>query len=179
MPLVELDEVKAYLGVEHTDDDDLLTQLESYCSEWVQGWLGRRVVPVGSPVAIVEYQSGGGEQLRVSSPPIATLTEVYDTIGDIAIPLSELAMNPEWGLIRFKRGGAFEFGVGRWRISYAGGLEITPAIKGGILRLIADFYQVRASVEGFRVGDISWSRYDRDLPPDVAGMLAPYRMVRF
>lgn len=176
--MVDLTEVKRFLGVEHTDDDALLIALEGYAASAIEARLGRRVVPVGEPADITEYHSGGGDHLVVFSPPIVSLTEVRDEIDGVDIPLDQLAISPHIGIIRYKTGGMFPEGAGRWKVRYTGGLELTEGLKFAILRYVADLYQIRPPVESLHIGDVTIDRGGYPIPPDVYDLIAPYRRIR-
>ena len=74
----DLANVKAWLDIDVGNDDhnNLLYELMNTLTDWIEDYIGRRVVV--RTAAMVEYHNGDGTTyLQVDSPPINTLTEIY------------------------------------------------------------------------------------------------------
>lgn len=138
--LVALDEIKLHLGVEHSEDDELLTQLEAQVSAWVKRYLKREVYAGDTPPAFSEQQGGGKPYLVLSNPPVVEVLEVKDTmLGEVVSP-DRYELDSRLGLIWSADRSNWGSGLLRWKVVYKGGLPITPDLKLAVVQMVGRLY---------------------------------------
>lgn len=179
-----LDEIKDYLRITDTTQDDHLTTLLTAAQAWAEGYLG-------TPLANVERTEAVGvarneTYLRLASAPIDTdegIT-ITDPDGD-EHDAGSFVVNAPAGIIATGAGtlaGRPLLQPGTWEVTYTGGLAarddyatvVEPQVSHAVMLVAADWYanrNPRASAE--RDGDVSVSL--GEAPPWAIALLAPYR----
>lgn len=165
-PLVTLEQAKAHLRVDHSDDDTLIGTYIAAASAHIDGpggWLGRAVGVQTLEYRRDEFWSRACEAVALPFPPIISVTSVkyLDTSG------VEQTIDPgEYELT----GGSMLRPVysGTWptvrsqadavRIVYqAGSPEVPAAIVAAVLLIVGDLYQNRETTTLERVNAIPMS----------------------
>jgi uncharacterized phiE125 gp8 family phage protein len=175
---ISLDEAKAYLRVEVTDDDELIAALIAGARIHVEAQTRRALITQGWRLVLDAWPDDG--RIQVWPAPLQTLTaaRVYDLdnnassvdtgafVADLAA--SELVFAP-WALAQPQRIAAgIEIDV---VCGYgAAATNVPEPLRQAIRLLIAHWYENRGLVEGGITGVAV-------LPQTVAALLAPYRMV--
>jgi len=177
--LVTLAEVKTYLGIDHSDDDDLFEGLIDYFTQGIETYLNRSF----TQSSFTEYHDGGARDLIVKNRPIDSITSIIDTDDDSTLSSDNYDFDPEAGTIwlseentLFIYGSTFpdrkpacwSSGRRRWKVTYVGGFDGAPDdIKLAALLLIASRYRDREGDKtGERIGD-----YQYTLNAPIAGVL--------
>ncbi|WP_426315679.1 head-tail connector protein [Methylobacterium fujisawaense] len=147
-PIVTLDDAKAHLRVDHSDEDALIAGLVEVATAWLDGpdgWLGRSL---GEQVLEADFPADCDPDDRVypCPPAIGLLDEMPD---------------PESGTVKV-----------RWRAGYptVDGRSTVPApIRHAILLMVGHLYGSRDAVT-------TTAAQPAQLPLGVEALLAPYRI---
>jgi hypothetical protein len=178
--LTTLANVKAWLSppLATTTDDALLQRLVTAASQFIQVWLDRTI----AAQAYTETRDGhGGARLVLRNRPVTAVTSLV--VDGVAIPPSTA---PGAAGYRFDDvslglvGHAFTRGFQNVVVGYTAGYAATPPdIEQACIALVALRYKERD-----RIGHVSKSLAgetvtftQKDLPADVATLLAQYRNV--
>ena len=192
--LVELTALKRFLGVDHTDDDDLLADLIDEVSAAIENYTGRIYEADGT--ARSEYISGGTKNLIVDKPPIASITGIYDTFNDDEeVDSDSYDYDPDSGMIYPSEAasvstgliwsGMWSYGRRRWKVTYKGGnySAIPNDIVLAAKTWIADIYAYRDDLKSGSLGDQSFLRAgaiaNHPMPDRVKGLLDKYTDINF
>ncbi|MFO7905804.1 MAG: head-tail connector protein [Pirellulaceae bacterium] len=173
---VTLDEAKAHLRVDHTDEDYLISTLIQSAREWVEGYTERPVVtqtitgvtdrfarsmelkPNLQSLTEVRYIDGDGAQQTV--PAAVYAVDDYSLVGGVYLKEGE-----SWPAVRGDRYGIeIEFVAG-----YGAAADVPAKVKQSILLLAGHLYNNR---EATTVQSIS------DVPLSVESLLASEKVVR-
>lgn len=174
---VTLQMLKEHIGILHTDDDALLTQLLYAACDSVEIRLWRRLVTQTWDFYYDAFQS----PFRLPFPPCQSITSVkyYDNSGvlqTLASTVYELGDNYGVGIVRLKHGqtwptcrGHHDDVVIRAVVGYGAYTAVPPAIQLAIRMMAANAYEFRESlVSDQRGGGII------EIPQGVDSFLSQY-----
>lgn len=192
--ILRVDEAKAYLTIEHNDDDVLVGDLIEEAEATLQGYLE---VPIES-VETTEYHDGGTSVLFLRRFPIdedgITVTDTQgtseDATDDEEAEASKYRVYPEKGqLVRTSTTGIrsrWPVGHRRWKVEYTGGLDQHPdwsrrvkaELRASLRDLVAHWYLNReAAVSRINEGagmSKSFAATDREIPGRVRAVWDRY-----
>jgi len=177
--MISLAQVKSYLGVEHSDDDQMLSDAIDLVARAVSDYTGLKL----ESESLIEFYDGGVLNLVLSARPVATVTEVADMAGDTPSILdsSEYDISEGAGLLFRLDGGRWSDGRKRWRVTYSAGFDevtlVTPAsLSLAMLTWIADIYASRHDALGESAGGVQLTRKS-GMPERVKSLLSRYRRI--
>ena len=152
MSLVPIITAKQYVQISHTREDAAFQILLDDAEEWVAAYCGVNFIENAGDEKIIEFLNGGGENLWLESPPMTTLTEVFDR-NTLAIFPDTLIQNNLQRIWQFgvgtRKSGIWLPGIRRWRVTYDGGYTATTlpnALKKGILDMVYRSYHKRGGI---------------------------------
>ena len=162
---VPLDELKAYLKISLTDEDDALADLLRTASEATERFLGQLVVAR----SVDEVLPAGSGWRTLAIRPVRSITAVTGIPAEgaeFALPVENYAIDIDVGgagLVRVINPGA----AGRVRVIYLAGMasddsQVPDAIQHAIVRLAGELHARREGLE-------------TELPASVAALLRPWR----
>lgn len=163
------DEAKAYLRIDHADEDALIDRLIADAMVLAEAFTAQQLLQR----AVVETLSAGSGWQRLSSAPVRSITGVEGLPADGAafpLPVDSYAIDIDahgQGWVRVTNPGA----AGRIRVTLGAGLAsdwsgLPEPVRLGILRLTAHLYTHRDSAD------------DVGPPAAVAALLRPWRRMR-
>lgn len=179
-PMLTLDDAKAHLRVDHSDEDELITGLIAAAEAHLDGYggtLGRALI---TQTWAVEFQAfrtrldlplaplqSATIQYYDSTNTLQTLSSsIYAVLSDGLGPYVTLKYNQQWPQT-YTRDDAVKV---TWVAGYGATAESVPAaIRSAILMLVAHLYDNRSAVN---VGNST-----TELPLAVTALLAPFRRV--
>lgn len=187
MALPDVDDVKAYLGIEHADEDAVLEQLLAQALALVEAYLRRPITAAaGTQYDVPVRRVDGRDVLFVDVYPIAAATEqtplTVTDADDETVDAATYRLDAFRGTLTAKSGESFSNGPYTVvahaglsaRADYATGVE--PLISAAIIDVVADRYQRRNPAASTETdGDVSTSYRDPGIPERALAMLAPYR----
>jgi hypothetical protein len=141
--LASLAEVKAFIPVNQSDDDDLLAALISQASAIITDQVDLVVV---SGVQTDDLDGNGRDRIMLTKSPVAAVTSV--TIDDAVIPAAVGGQDSGWFLSSrtvFLRNYQFTKGRGNVTIAYnvAPTAQIAAELKRCCIKHVADKYRER------------------------------------
>lgn len=178
MALCSPDDVITFGGL--TDPDwELLEALVERASAVVEDYCGRSF-------ELAEYDerydiAADQSTLTLNNYPVTAVAALYDAVGEgrseRQVDSSQFILDPDAGLIRLME-GTFTPGRGSVRVVYTAGYATPPApVVHAAVMLALGWYRerpdgraVRESYDGY-----SASLAATTVPPEVAGLLEPYR----
>ena len=176
--LTTLPNVKAWLQVNGTSDDALLTRLITATSDYITQWLNRQLL--SGPVTDVR-NGDGGRRMFLSEYPVTAVSSV--TVGAISIPASTGYGSA--GYLFDDRGVTltgyrFDRDIKNVTINYTAGYATVPLeLEQACIELISLRYRERD-----RIGHTSKSIQGettafmvKDMPPSVLTILNNYKKV--
>lgn len=181
MPLPVLNDLKAYLKVEHTAEDALLSQLLTRAKALVEGYLRRPILKVARSFTV---DDGIGTLHLPLYPVNPTGVVVTDVDGD-PVDAATYRVDRSTGMIIADAGEYFDNGPYTVTAPEVGlelaeeySTTIEPLVSAAILDVAADlFWHRNPNSTNESEAGVSVS-YGRDgIPPRVAATLAPYRRV--
>lgn len=171
MSLVSLADLKSYLGITTSDQDDLLQDLIDRASAEFEK-VAKRVF---SQATYTDLHDGGHEALILRHRPIISVTSVID----YANPDSPLTLDSEdyvvyqdGGYIQKGQRGTgsgwpgpyssdFPYGLQRWEIEYEAGYTTIPGdIEQAVIFAVQDWYgqmERDGAFQSERIGDYSYT----------------------
>ncbi|MDP3257593.1 hypothetical protein [Bosea sp. (in: a-proteobacteria)] len=175
---VSLAEARAFLRLEETAEDELLTTLITAARLMVEAASGRLLVDQSWRIVIDRWPQGGVLRLPLAPVGAITAARVYDALG-IAQPVQPSALRldtsadppllqvvgevPEIGRAQ----GAIEIDV---MAGFGATAAAVPALlRQAVLRLAARWFEHRGDVVG---------RDAEALPPEILALVAPFRRAR-
>ena len=176
--LITLAEIKAFLNIDHSDDNALLEKLIDYHTAAIEEYCAHDFTQAEQ----TEYLDGGQIDLIVQKLPIASVTSIADTEDSDALADSDdYDFDPNAGLIYLKHdneigsSGNWSTGRRRRKVIYQAGHDGAPDdVKLATLKLIvADYSRRDSGVKSEKIGDYSYTRFD-DWSPDVKLILSKY-----
>ncbi len=178
---VALADAKAFLKLDTTDDDALVSTLITAARLHVEGTTGRALLSQGWRVVLDDWPPGGLVRLPVS--PLLSLTAItaYDAAGDpVSLPLTGVLWDATAApTVLFLPAGYGVAQILRQRqgieIDYVAGYGADPAdvpatLKQALLTLVAYWLENRDAVVIAGSGSV--------VPTGIDLLLAPYRSVR-
>jgi uncharacterized phiE125 gp8 family phage protein len=183
-PVVTLAEMKAYLHVDHDDEDTTITALVQAVTQHLEGrdgWLGRALMTQTWDLTIDQFPA---RELRIPLPPLQQVVFVnyYDTNGieqtfssmDYTV---DLASVPGWVVLNASsRWPTTLPGINMVRVRFVCGYaddgnsppnNVPAPIKVAIVRMVASHFDTREAVI---VGQTAMK-----VPGAAEALLAPYR----
>jgi len=171
--LVTSIEAKLYLQIESddTDYDTQLAALISYASEAVISHCSQSFVNC----TVIDYIGGGGEDLRLSTPQVDSITTITDEDDDDEeVDATTYRFDPDAALVYFKLGGTWGIGRRRWKVTYEAGHDGAPDdVKQATLLLIAARFNRREALTGEKAATYSYT-VEKGMPMEVIILLQPY-----
>lgn len=191
MAILTSDNLKNYLGISGSDYDDKITLIVAGIDAFVESYTNRKFASASRD----EYLDGGGEFLKATFVPIASIDSITDEDdGSSVVSSDDYEFRPETGMIYLDAPvttaaftdseGRLKWGAGkrRYRVQYTGGESSVPAdVTLAALQLAAGrFNRVDPGLSGEKDGDYSYSvdlgAFDKaGLPPGVKATLDQYR----
>lgn len=175
MSICTLAEGKEFARISHSAEDVTLAIILAAAEDWVTNFCGFAFGSSSSQSEIID--SNGDESLWPSKLPISSVSAVEDA-WDNYTEIDADSYTASKGRIEMKNGGRWDYGVGRYRVTYSGGYvaaTIPNQIKLAILTLFARWYQNRATQNSASAAgaSMSWATLAGS---DVQEMLKPYRL---
>jgi len=131
--MVSLTEVKEWLNLTGTNDDDFLQRQINDWSDTIETRLGRIIK---SDDYEDEIHDGGKLAILPKNLPVTAIDSI--TIDDSELDSDEYELDKEGCKIRMKSGLPFEGGTGEILLSYTGGFASVPGdIKRAVRQLVA------------------------------------------
>ena len=165
--LVELADVKRWLALTATDQDNFLQQAINDWSGAIESRLGRVIV---SATHTDERHHGGKLAIILRHIPVASIAEI--TVDGTLIDADDYTFDPDSGIIRMASGHRFCGGPGSVLVTYVAGYETIPGdIVQALKQLVAlEFYLSGASGrkalakrgESMAGGSVTYERGPRD-----------------
>lgn len=194
--IVDLDQVKSLLPIEHTGHDVLIKDLIDRAEARLTSFIRRALIAPPSGQKRTEHFDGGVHRFRLRDFPVEeTSVTVTDTMGTKATADDETydsdlwRLDPDTGILyrtsSFARPMTWGLGIRRWKVDYRGGLNlhadwddvIRPELESSIIDLVADWYEntnPRVTDVGEGPG-ISRELMTKALPPRIERVWAQYR----
>ena len=174
MALATLAEVKALLGITHTDDDAQLTPLIAGASTLIERYTGATF----AVTEFTEIHDGGVEALILERLPVVTVTSVTDRTAGATVTYYET--DPDTGMIYR---GADGLGQRRWQggrrrfeVAYTAGHDGAPDdVKQALAMIVAAMRENPAGMTAQKDGDYSFSATGDTIPPGANAILMRYR----
>lgn len=177
--MITLAQAKAYLGVEHTDDDQMLTDALAMVRDGVADFTGLLLESESQ----TQLYDGGVGNIILLARPVATVSEVADVSGDSPDILDPGEYDVIEGAGLLFRLDESNWGAGRrrWRVTYTAGYNettlVTPkSLNLAMLTWLADIYASRHDAPGESVGGHQLSR-NAGIPDRVKSLLCRYRRI--
>ena len=177
-----LADIKAWLRVTGSAEDDLITDLLTGVEATIKANLSNYVVAIEDSV----YLDGGGESLRIPRVPVSEVAGelvVHDDIYDVDVDTDMYRLVPTTGQLFYKNEATlWPEGSKRYFVTYKSGyslypsakyIAITAQIRLAELTWVADIYFNRsASVSKETIDEASWV-FDMtaDMPKNVCTIL--------
>jgi hypothetical protein len=182
--LVTVEEIKRYLNINHTADDEDISDLILGAEGQLQSYLGRRLLAV----LTTEDVDGGRMVYWLKNYPVDPASlEVLDNQLGVAVPAQRYSLDSKHRKVSFTAHTSL-FGPRRLTFQYTGGLSldpdwdvvIRPELKKTIKQLIIGDYDnpdpmLRA--EGSGAGLVRSVVYDEGIPLRVREVWDKYRRV--
>lgn len=177
--IIALEQAKAYLGIEHSDDDSRLIAICARVSADIQRFTRRSFSEVTA--GAIFLADGGAEALILPGLPVAAVTKIEDLAdGAAEEDLDLIEIEAGAGLIFWRESGVRKLWPGwyrdrRYRVTYSHGYASAPEdVKGAAYDMIAARYERPDSSEtSRRENDLSVTY--GDVWASVEASLRPYR----
>jgi uncharacterized phiE125 gp8 family phage protein len=134
--LITLAEAKEYLKVQHSLEDDLITELIEQASDRLAE---KRGILVAKDFIDEEYNGGGDEFVILYHYPVNSITSVTVDGNEV-----EYEVDKRLGFLYAE--GSFPRGPGRLKITYNAGFSVDnvpPRYKRACMKLVSDYYEGR------------------------------------
>jgi len=191
MNLTTRDEVKTYLGVAGTDDDDLVDALIAATSEAIETYCGREF----ASQTHTEYHDGrGAERLIVNHRPVVSVTSLHDDparefAADSLIDPDDYIVYEDAGIIElcgsrgfFALPGAFfSDGLRNVKVVYGAGYDSAPSDVALACKLVtaALYHRGKQGADGIRsenhAGAYAATYAGELFTPEIRALLAHHR----
>lgn len=178
MAIVTTAEAKAFLDVEHADDDTLIADLVAGCQAAIEQAMGGRKI---EQAAFTETFDGGSTIFFLRNRPIAASPAPVVKDTGVAIDSALYKIYAEGGYVR----GTFAEGDQRWTVEYTGGWasgSVPVDLKQAVKMLVA--YRYAQRVPGLaRSRDADSDAWDagstleggNGMPRQVMNLISKYR----
>ncbi len=191
MPLPTVDDLKEYLKVETSVDDNLLDRLRVQATALVEAYLRTPILARAVTVEVAPVFAAGNtfaQRLIFPMPfdPLGAVT-VEDDAG-LAVDLSDYTTNAGRGWVTF--GAGYAAGDASHRVTAVAGLSlrsdydiaVEPVLAAAVTYVVADLYQRRAPAAAYESAgggvSITYSETaNAGLPAPIRTLLAPFRRV--
>lgn len=189
--LTTLERVKLELGIDNTDNDDLLEAKIAEASADIEASIGRTVCRAG----ITEtFWPVTGNTMILDRWPVASITSV--TVDDVLLDASEYRLDPETGILYRLDASGYPctwYAAKSIIVVYTAGYimpgetdrDLPYALEGAAIELVSSYWQARgrdASLKAEEIPDVIRREYwvgqvgsEGELPPSVVTKIAPYR----
>lgn len=175
--LTSVANLKAYLSLKTTTDDDLLARIVVAASKWFESQVARTIT-----LTTYEHSFVGDDTTLVRLPeaPVTSVSSVM--IDDQLIPQALAAADQGWRLVGnviYLKGYSFSYGS-FVQISYTAGFAQVPAdIEQAVIEVAADRFQYRSRVGQVTksMGGESVSFVSFQIPVQVQTVIDVYRRV--
>jgi hypothetical protein len=181
--IVNLSELKTYLGIESVAEQEVLKQCLRYGEAFVSGYIGKAL----EEATFTEYFDGGNPSVLLKNTPISSITSVQENAGTQENPDWETVDGDEYfsdltaGVIRHET--AFTKGIGNVKVVYVGGYtqSTLPSDLGMVIVEIASMIYKRRRSQGIKSesisggGSIDWAE---NLLTYQKNILSRYRSLR-
>lgn len=171
-----LDETRAYLRVEHNDDDELIAALIAGARIHVEAQTRRALMTQGWRLILDEWPGDGRIDVRPAPLQAVTAARVYDSEGDAQtldlqafvadLGVSALVFMPGVLAAPSRVAAGIELDV---TVGYGGATDVPEPLRQAVRLLVAHWYENRGVVAAGGEG--------ASMPAGVAALLAPYRML--
>lgn len=176
--LTTIGDVKAWLSINSSNDDELLTRLISAASQFIQAWLNRTL----ASQAYTETRNGlGMDRMAFANYPVTAVSSLTIDGREVSA-----ASGPHGSgylfdtTMLYLRGHRFWNGVQNVAVTYTAGYAVIPPdIAQACIEMIAVRYKERT-----RIGEVSKaiggetvSFTQKDMPDDVKTLLGNYKKV--
>lgn len=199
MAAITLNEAKAYLRVQTSDEDGLISALLASGQAAIDAWLGRPVYASTRTMSLGPIMGSGEFSPRILFSPIYPIEEItsFTDADGVAVDQTELRIDKRSGTFVYKSGQTWP--AAPYTLAASVGLEfypefeshIEPATRHALLDVVSDLYQRRnpAAMSEREGGGIAVQYSDQirgigadnkreDLiTPRVAALLAPWRLL--
>ena len=176
--LTTLANTKAWLGIQATDDDTLLSRLIASASEFIQTWLNRSFASQDYN----EVRDGtGGCRMVFADYPVTAVSSVV--VNGRAIPRAQLYGDPGYSFDANRiilTGYLFSRGIGNVQLSYTAGYSETPKeIEQACIDLVSLRFKERDRIghQSKSLAGETVSFIVKDMPDSVQTILNNYRKV--
>lgn len=137
--LVTIAEVKRWLKLDGSGDDDFLQEAINQRSDTVEKRLNRIIK---SADYTGERHDGGKKKVLLKNIPVTAISSI--TVDDSALTATDYTCDGDSGIIRLKNGFTFGGGPGSIEVSYTGGFDedsVPGDFKQKVTQLVAlEFY---------------------------------------
>ncbi len=168
---VSLEEAKAHLRIETSEDDAIIAGYIRAATLIAEGFIGHPLIQQDIRDILPASVQGGGQWQRLAQAPVAAIVQVEGIPAEgsiFALPVTDYAIDIDaggTGWVRVMNKGA----AGRIRISYRAGIAananaVPDAIRIGLLHMIAHLFASRDVVA--------------DPPAAIVALWRPYRRLR-
>ncbi len=183
--LVTLAEVKAYLGINSTNEDAKLTSLITKTSQFIKTYCGFSIIDHYEEDKIEIFN--GGPQFLLAEYPLNSLTSVeYSSdYGQTYTPLivyTDYVYNSSKEAVTTVTGKSFANSINGYRVTYTGGYETTPEdLKLAVFDLISYYQKSDMAVKSTRSPGSSATQVEyivnATLPSHIRRVLDMYRLI--
>ena len=187
--LVPLGQIKTYLSVDDTTDDDVIGFIAEATAQFIDSETNRNIIASD----VTEYHDGDDtDAVMVNRYPIntaaASMQVWVDPTGQFSgsqwqVPTSMIAIDSGAGMV-FYVGGEFEEGRKNVKLSFNGGwtqADVPADLKRAFLKLIAIEYRLRSAKEEGKSSitrDLVSFTFQDDIPSDVQRTIKRWRRPR-
>ena len=140
--LVTIDEVKRWLKLDGSGDDDFLQEAINQWSDTVEKRLQRIIK---SAAYTDEQHDGGKKKVLLKNIPVTAISSI--SIDDTALSSEYYTYDEDSGIIRLKTGYAFDGGPGSIEVSYTGGFD-EDSIPGDLKRTVTQLVALEYYLSG-------------------------------
>ncbi len=175
--------VKEYLGISGTDDDDFIDNLIDRASEAIESHCRREF----NSEERTEYHDGrGSSRLVLKHRPVTAVASIYDDLNrdfgsGTLISSSDYLVREDEGIVEFVSSSSFKDGRLNVKVTYTGGYSTIPTDLGqACIMLVALLYhRGKQGADGIKqesqAGAYSVTYVGMLMTPEITALLASYR----
>ena len=138
--LITVTEIKDWLKLSGSDDDDFLQRAINDWSDTIEKRLGRVII---STEHTDERHDGGKIAVLLKNIPVTEISSV--SVDGAALGLSDCTVDQDSGILRLVSGKAFNGGPGSILVAYTGGYETVP---GDLVRCVKQIVALEYYLSG-------------------------------